>query len=276
MARSRVTAEGLDADGVRLISPADEEFDSCVDALAAPEWSQILKEAQPSIVIVSNDATRSIVALSTVFAVAGGRRAGRNSVFFVAPDAIAAGDIAYDRSSQRGIRPGGRRMIGFDFAVPSREDRQCILPEARASEEEEFAFYFPQVRNWIESTARDLSQSPHVHVSIDTAIFADGLMVGEARSELAPHFAALVQARQDLYAAVLHRLDAGQPAEEAIADCVAPDVTEMPEPDRFDRPWCAANEAKNTIGSLLRHYGAGPLPDILRRAILPQPFVVHR
>ena len=55
-----------------------------------------------------------------------------------------------------------------------------------------FAFNFPQVRNWIESTARDLSDARHVHMSIDTVIFDDGLILGEDCSGLGPHFAALV------------------------------------------------------------------------------------
>jgi hypothetical protein len=113
-----------------------------------------------------------------------------------------------------------------------------------------------------------------VHVSIDAAVFDDGRMVGEGRSGLGPHFDALVQARQRLYAAILQRIEAGQHEGDAVDDCIRPDGTEMP--DRFDREWCAANEAKNTVASLLRHYGRGQLPDILRRAILPQPFVVHR
>jgi len=200
-----VTAAGIDADGIRLISPADDEFDSLVDALSEPAWARILKDATPSIVIVSNESARKIVALSTVFTAAAGRRASRNSVFFVAPDAIAEGDIVYGRASERGVLPGRQKMIGFNFAVPCREDRQTIPPEDRAREEEDFAFNFPQVRNWIESTARDLSDARHVHMSIDTVIFDDGLILGDDCSGLGPHFAALVQARQDAYRTVLER-----------------------------------------------------------------------
>ena len=268
-----VTAAGFDADGIRLISPADDEFDSLVDALAEPGWVQILKNATPTIVIVSNESARKIVALSTVFTAATGRRGGRNSVFFVAPDAIAEADIAYGRSSDRGILPGHQKMIGFNFAVPCREDLQRIPPEDRAREEEDAAFNFPQVRNWIESTARDLSDARHVHLSIDTVIFDDGLMLGEDCSGLGPHFAALVQARQTAYSMVLQRIGEGQQVGDAVKACIRPDRTERP--DRFDREWFVANEAKNTVAELLRRYGRVQLPDILRRAILPLPFVIH-
>jgi len=270
----QVTAAGFDADGVRLTSPAAAGFDSWIDALGDPRYAQTLKDAKRSIVIVSNESARKIVALSTVFSVTGGRRGGRNSVFFVAPDAIADEDIAYGRSSERGIPPGRQKMIGFNFAVPCRGDLQQALPEDRAREEEEFAFYFPQVCNWIESVAEELSSARQIHITLDAVIFDDGLMLGEDCSGLGPHFAALVQARQDAYRMVLQRIEEGQQPGDAVKACLRPDRTERP--DRFDREWLVSNEAKNTVAALLRHYGRAQLPDILRRALLPQPFTIRR
>jgi hypothetical protein len=142
-----VTSTGFEADGVRLITPADDEFDALIETLAAPGWAQTLREAAPSIVIVTNETDRKIVALSSRFTVKGGPHDGINSVFFVAPDAIATTGLDYGRASSKGIPPGRQQMIGFDFAVPDRA-------YASGFTQEESDFYDPQVRNWIQTTAR--------------------------------------------------------------------------------------------------------------------------
>ena len=52
---AQVTSTGFETDGVRLITPANEEFDPLIETLAAPGWAQTLREAAPSIVVVTND-----------------------------------------------------------------------------------------------------------------------------------------------------------------------------------------------------------------------------
>jgi len=152
-------------------------------------WAQTLRAAAPSIAIVANETDRKIVALSTRFSVEGGERHGSNSVFFVAPDAIAASELDYGRASSKGILPGRQKMIGFDFEVPggtyysglTREEADC---------------YDPQVRNWIQTTARELARARTVHVTFDAAIFDDGRLLGDRSSNIATHFDALVRAHQ--------------------------------------------------------------------------------
>ena len=176
-----VTARGFESDGVRLIPPSDVEFDSLVETLAVPGWAQTIREASPSVVIVANETARKIVALSTRFSVVGGRRQGTNAVFFVAPDAIATSEVEYGRASSPGILPGQQEMIGFDFAVPNRT-------YASKFTREEVDFYDPQVRNWIQSRAKELASAHAVHVTFDAVIFDDGRLLGDPASNLVAHF----------------------------------------------------------------------------------------
>src|SRR6185503_5018226 len=199
---AHVTSTGFDADGVRLITPADVEFDALIETLAASGWAQTLREAAPSIVIVANETNQKIVALSTMFTVVGGPHEGTNSVFYVAPDAIAANELDYGRASSLGILPGRQEMIGFDFAVP---DRRYYSGFTR----DESDFYDPQVRNWIQTTARELASAHTVHVTLEAVIFDDGGLLGDPANHLAAHFDALVQARQGTFRSVLGSLEAG-------------------------------------------------------------------
>jgi hypothetical protein len=262
---TRATATGFEADGVRLISPSDGGFAALLETLAAPGWAQTLREAAPAIVIAANETAHTIVALSTRFSVAGGTHQGDSSVFFVAPDAIAATELDYDRASSKGVPPGGHQMIGFDFAVPDRT-------YATAFAQDESDFYDPQVRNWIQSTAKELASARAVHVTFDAVIFDDGRLLGDPTSNLAAHFSALVQARQDTYRSVLQSLDAGEHTVDVVKRLWSSD--EPAEPD-LNREWHATNEARNTIEMLLSHYGEDALADVLRRAILPQPFIIR-
>ena len=261
-----VTTMGFESDGVRLISPSDAEFDALVETLAAPGWAQTIREAAPSVVIVANETAQKIVALSTRFSVAGGLHQGNNSVFFVAPDAIATSEVKYGRASSKGILPGQHEMIGFGFAVPDRTYYSEFTPE-------ESDFYDPQVRNWIQTTARELASAHTVHVTFDAVIFDDGRMIGDPTSKLVAHFDALVQASQNAYRSVLHSLDAGEHAEDVVKRLWSPDEPAVP--DLLSTEWHAANEARNTVKTLLESYGRDTLADALRRAILPQPFVIH-
>ena len=260
-------ATGFEADGVRLITSADAEFDALIETLAASGWAQTLREAAPSIVIVANETNQKIVALSTRFTVAGGPHQGTNSVFYVAPDAIAASELDYGRASSKGILPGRQEMIGFDFAVP---DRSYYSGFTR----EESDFYDPQVRNWIQTRARELASAHTVHVTFDAVIFDDGGLLGDPASQLAAHFNALVQARQDTYRSVLGGLEAGDGVDDVMTRLWPAD-----EPDhsaRLTTEWHAMNEARNTVATLLEKYGGDALAGVLRRALLPQPFAIHR
>lgn len=263
---AHVTALGFEADGVRLITTADVAFDALIETLAAPGWAQTLREAAPSIVIVANETNQKIVGLSTRFTVAGGQHEGSNSVFFVAPDAIAASDLDYGRASSKGILPGRQHMIGFDFSVP--DSTYCS-----GFTREESEFYDPQVRNWIQTTARALAPARTVHVTFDAVIFDDGRLLGDPASHFAAHFDALVQAKQNTYRSVLHSLDAGARAEDVTKRLWPGD--EPADSDRMTTEWFAMNEARNTVETLLEKYGGDSLASVLRRAVLPQPFVIR-
>jgi hypothetical protein len=264
---AHVTSTGFDADGVRLITPADVEFDALLETLAAPGWAQTLRQAAPSIVIVANETDQKIVALSTRFSVAGGPQQGTNSVFFVAPDAIAATELDYGRASSKGIPPGREQMIGFDFAVPDRE-------YASGFTQEESDFYDPQVRNWIQTTARKVASARTLHVTFDAVIFDSGRLLGDPSSLLATHFDALVQARQNVYRTVLDKLEAGQSADE-VTKRLWP-AEELGDSAQLTTEWHAMNEARNAVATLLEKYGSDGLASVLRRALVPQPFVIRK
>ena len=265
----RVTATGLDAGGVRLISPASNGFDTLVDQLTTPEYAPMVKAATPYVVIVENDTARMIVAMSTRFTIGAGQAQSDHSVFLTAPDAIAGTGLDYGRASDRGILPGARRLIGINFAIPER--KPAGSPPDFAPEEE--AFYLPQVRNWIESTTQDFAGADRVDITLDAVIFDDGLLLGEEVTELTPHFEALVRAKQEAYRAVLDRIARGEaPAAAVRSFC---EVEDSPD-DGWTRESFAANEGRNAVAELLHRYGDAHLAGALRRAILPQPFRVHR
>jgi hypothetical protein len=158
-------------------------------------------------------------------------------------------------------------MIGFNFAVPDRTYYENFTRE-------ESDFYDPQVRNWIRSTASSLASARRVHVTLDAVIFDDGRLLGDDTSQLAAHFDALVQTQQNAYRTVLDCLDAGENAAEVVDRLWKPDESDLP--DGMSTEWHAANEARNTVATLLHNYGEGELSRVLRLALLPQPFVVHR
>lgn len=259
-----ITTSGFD--GVEVVGPADSRFDVLIESLAAPGWAPVIKDAVPSVVIVMNDSDRKIVAMSTVFEVNAGVRAGRNSVCFVAPDAIASSDLEYGRASSKGVAPGAGKMIGFNFAVPDRTRSTKFT-------QDELDFYDPQTRNWIQSIAAELVTADAVHVTLDAVIFVDGVMLGDGTSRLSSHFDALVQEKQRVYRSLREGIDAGESADALVRQL----MSEAPAmPDELSTDWYAANEARNTVCDLLRNYGPQAFRDVLDRAALPQPFVIHR
>jgi hypothetical protein len=263
---THVTTSGLVSEGVRLVGPSDAGFDDLIEALAAPGWVQTIRESAPSVVVVANDTRRKIVAMSTRFRVVGGEHQGDHSVFFAAPDAIAAGDLDYGRASSKGIAPGTRHMIGFDFEVPDRTYYDKFTKD-------EADFYDPQVRNWLTSCGQSLASARAIHVTFDAVIFDDGGLLGEATDALALHFDALVQARQRLYRTVLAQLVRGADVDAVVRGLWSPDEPDVAE---WDTAWHAANEARNTIAFLQTIHGGDALAGVLRRAILPEPFAIHR
>ena len=278
----KVTAAGLDGDGVRLIAPASDGFDALVDQLTTPEYAPMVKTAAPWVVIVGNDAAQTIVALSTRFTIGEGRTQSDHSVFLTAPDAIAGTGLEYGRASDRGIPPGGQRLIGINFAIPERKAPGS--PPDFTPEEE--AFYLPQVRNWIESTTNDFAGADRVHITLDAVIFErevhitldavifdDAVLLGERVDQLAPHFEALVRAKQAAYRLVLDRIEGGEDAGAAVKSLF--ELDDSPDED-WTRESYAANEGRNAVAELLHRYGEEHLAGALRRAILPQTFTVHR
>lgn len=264
-----VTVAGLDADGVWLIAPDGDGFDALVDQLTTPEYAPMVKAAAPWVVIIVNDTTQTIVALSIRFTIGAGRTQSDQSVFMTAPDAIADTGLEYGRASERGIPPGGRRLIGINFAIPERKPPGSppdVTPE-------EQAFYLPQVRNWIESTTSDFASADRVHITLDAVVFDDGVLLGERVDDLAPHFEALVHAKQAAYCLALDRIEGGEDATAVVKAVLEEDAS--PDGDATRESY-AANEGRTAVAELFHRYGAEHLAGALRRAILPHTFTVHR
>ena len=263
---NHVTAAGFEADGVRLIPLSAGEFDALIETLAAPGWAPTLRQSAPSIVIVANETSRTIVAFSTRFSITCGPHRGANTVFFVAPDAIAATGLDYGRASSPGILPGERKMIGFGFEVPDRTYYSKFT-------QEDSDFYDPQVRDWIRATASELESAHSVHVTLDAVIFDDGRLLGDPTCSLVPHFDALVRARQNTYSAVLQSLDAGERVDNVVNRLWSDDE---PADEELSTEWYAKNEARNIVAMLRHNYGEDALADVLPRALLRQPFIIRK
>jgi hypothetical protein len=111
-------------------------------------------------------------------------------------------------------------------------------------------------------------------VTFDAVIFDNGRLLGDPSSPLATHFDALVQARQNVYRSVLDKLEAGEPAD-AVTKGLWP-ADELRDSAQLTTEWHAMNEARNTVATLLEKYGGEALAGVLRRALLPQSFVIHK
>jgi hypothetical protein len=263
-----VKAGGLDEDGVKVISSADTSFDSRIDKLAAPGWATLLKKSKPWVAVVSNETPKKIVAFTTMFRMTDKEgHTVTNSSFSVAPDAIGNPGVNFGRKSERGILPGGQRLTGLGFAIP----------EFAQKDQKRSGWVIDETRKFIEYSTAEYVGAKSVHVGLDAVIFEDGLLIGPDTAGLAAHFDSLVQARQDLYGAILRRIGQGDSIEASFQSGMK-EKASRPSPSAwpFASGELASSEAMNAASGLRIEYGDSKIREVLKRALLPAPFVIYK
>jgi hypothetical protein len=173
-----VKVTGFDADGITLISPTDTAFDSKIDVLAAPGWADLLKEARPWLVIVSNNTQSKVVAFTTLFVLT--RSNGETMHFYSlhkAPDAVVPAGVDFGDRSDRGIPPGGQRLVGINFAIPESEPK--FRPSPGWDQERMWNWVISSTRDWIQNIKKQYAAGvKSIHIKLDAVIFEDGLLIG--------------------------------------------------------------------------------------------------
>jgi hypothetical protein len=277
---------GFESEGISVISPDSPDFDSRVDALAPSGMADVVKGAKPYVVIVSNNSSRKIVALTTSSSSGGVatpsplfRMEPQSHVenqFFMAPDAVGTSAVDFGDRSERGIPPGGQRLIGLGYEIPQVRPKFDSSPDTPGWDDE-------RIWRWVVSTTKDFVDrikqqnlgTVGISVKLDAVILEDGTLIGsDAEGRLQTAFGSHVRVKQDLFREVVSRLDKGLSVEETFTfpgSEMPPDLTEMDDSMGMFRP-----EAIRTARNLRKRYGDEKILDILRQAILKEPFVIHR
>jgi hypothetical protein len=249
-----IQVTGLDAHGVTLVSPADPAFDD----LARPLLGRIADLAlrlKPYLVIVSNETSVPVVAFTVAWKVSGpsGPRLVAHSQF-KCPEAVC-GDGSLARDDDQPILPGARRIVGNGCAVGPQEE-----------------FYDHWIENFIQRRDQELTGATAVEVSLDAAIFADGVLVGVDESKLGDHFAEYVRAKQEVYRGIVDRL-ANSPASEDFFAPVRAMLHDPRRPPDFRNPF--ALYPNQAAAEALGHQRRG-LRAIFKAGLRAEPFVVRR
>ena len=256
-----VRAIGLDVDGVSLVSPSSPDFDARME-VAAPGWAHLVQPFKPYLVLVSNRTKRKVVAYALQWTMTGanGRSTSGPTQFVTDPDAIA-GDFNSGISDAFAIPSGKDRLAASDFRVSKYkpildEDETMIM--------------------WIQTILQNYDNVRKVEVRLVTVIFDDGSLIGQDspdQSSLASQFALHVKTKQDLYRTLAERIGKGNTVDEAfqaMRKTMPQDLNSVAFGDPY--PSMALSEAEE----LRKEFGDARFRDILRQAILKNPFLVRR
>jgi hypothetical protein len=250
---------GFEIEDITLMSPADPEFDSVARSLFQGNTDELLK-LKPFLVILSNRSSRTVVAYALRWEVKGKGGAQASLPQHKYPDAVAG--VAPARGNE--VRSGEKKIVAMDIEI------DCGRWSGRPTEE----FYLSQFIDWFAEHAG----ATDLRIGLDAVIFEDGQLLGPDESHLGDHFAAYVNAKQELYRGLVAGLDAGQTMDEAFRPIEATIAASLADP-RLDMRnllalWrtVAAPEVRNWRV----RYGDTALPGILRSALREQEFVVRR
>jgi len=282
-----VRVTGLDSDGVALISPLAATFDSKVEGIAAPGMADVVRDAKPYVVIVSNNTARTIAAFTissnvpslfgwTMVWIDGDPEPAPEHIenqILTAPNAVGSTGLDFGERSERGILPGKERLVGLGFDIPAVRPKFEQLPPGWDDD---------RVWNWGVSTTKELverikSQGAGTRltkIKLDAVVFDDGLLIGpDTEGRLSRTLEGRVKVQQDLYRQILDRLKNGASAGEAFS--LPPEgPPDWQGPDGLIATF--RPEAISTVHRLRKKYGDDKIRGILQQAILKEPFLIHR
>jgi hypothetical protein len=260
---------GLDADGVRLISPASPGFDDLARPLMGERIAPVGLQLKPMLAIVSNENPQTIVSQSIVWRVT--YADGRTSTTWSHtsfPETVC-GDVQVSRNPA--AIASGRRYL---------EACGLVLHGYGTLDD----YYDQFLGQFVDRKNEELAGAIELGISVDAVIFEDGRLAGpDEGSRLADLFSAYVRAKQGWYRGILTALEAGRSVEEAFAalDAFLDEqsremragrmVSHFNDPDALWRQQAAAEAS-----GWRRKFRNEEIPDLLKTTIRLEPFVVHR
>jgi hypothetical protein len=251
-----IHAASWGTEGITLTSPDDQEFDSLIRSLFKGNLEELLR-SKPFLVIVSNHSARTIVAYTMEWTV----EQNTTQVTlcqYKYPDAV--GGAVQLRGNE--IRSAEQKIVANGIEI------YC----GRWGTEPIDECYLRQLADW---SGRFVGAD--IRVTLDAVIFEDGELIGPDKSHLGEHFAAYVNAKQDVYRSLVQGLDSGQSMGEAFRPIDEMIAAARANPGLIENP--LAIWPRQAAGEALgwrKRYGDVHLPSILRRALRKEPFVIYR
>ena len=261
--------DGLDAEGVRLISPSSSDFDELAKPLMGERIAHVGLQLKPMLVIVSNDSPQTIVSLSLVWRVT--HEGGRTSRFWghtSFPETVC-GDVLISQYPE--AIPSGHRHL---------EANGLVLHGYGHLDE----FYDQFLSQFVDEKNAHLADAVELHIDLNAVIFADGTLVGaDDESQLVDLFSTYVREKQEWYRGIITALDAGQPVEEAFR-AIREFLDEQTRERRAgemrsyvrDPRAIWTQQAAAEAASWRRKFKDDEIPQLLKAAIRLEPFVIRR
>jgi hypothetical protein len=253
-----ITIGGPKIEGLELMAPTLPEFDATVRSLFRGSSDELLR-LKPFLTVLANRRDRTLVAYALKWEVS---QRGQQRVITSQhkyPDAVAP--AAPRRGNE--IHPGEQKI------VPMSIELDCGRWGGQATDE----FYLRQFVDWLD----EYSDVNRLAISIDAAIFDDGEFIGPDESELGQDFSAYVDAKQEYYRRIVQALDSGMSLDEALAPVEAVVRANIADPgfDFSDVRRMSERIAAPEVRSWRLKYGDDAAPEIYRRALRSEPFVVR-
>ena len=262
----RVT--GLDAFGVKLLSPTQPEFDEFARPLLGERIADVGLRLKPMLVIVSNENVRTVVSLSLVWRVT--HRDGRTTQFWghTSFPEVICGDILLSHNPV-GLETGQRRI----------EANGLVIHGWGYGDE----YYDQFLGQFVDEKDTLLAHAVDLHIELNAVIFADGTLVGpDDQSALTDLFSTYVQAKQDWYRSIIAALDAGQSVAESFAPVerfLADATNRMRAGNQVMREKSAdlwKRQAAADARRWRRRYADGDIRRLLKQEIRLDPFTICR
>lgn len=254
-----VTIGGPKIEGLELMSPTVPQFDAAVHSLFRGNSDELLK-LKPFLAILSNRCDRTLVAYAVKWEVA--QHAGRRITTSQHKYPHAVAPAAPRRGNE--IRPGEQKIVAMSIEI------DCGLWGGQATEE----FYLRRFIDWF----TEYNDANALEISIDAAIFDDGEFLGPNKSKLDQHFRSYVDAKKDYYRIILQGLDSGKSLDDAFAPIEAVVKANAANPGLDSRDvrtmWKRVAAPEVRIWRL--KHGDAAAPEIYRRALRTEPFVIRR
>ncbi len=213
---------------------------------------------KPFLTILSNCRDRTLVAHALKWEVA--QRAAKR----ISTSQHKYPDAVLPSAPRRGneIRPGEQKVVAMGIEIDW----------GRWGGQATEGFYLRQFIDWF----TEYEHADTLEISLDAAIFDDGEFIGPNASKLDRHFS-YVDAKQDYYRSIVNALDSGVALDEVLApvEAVVKANAANPGLDSRDIRKSCQRIADPEVRSWRLKYGDQVVPDVYRRALRTQPFVIR-